>query len=59
MIGKGVYFLIDKIKQCLDNFFMIDIVVFEWKDEDEEESNFKVIQIILKFVLFVDVVDFD
>lgn len=59
MIGKGVYVLIDKIKQCLDNFFMIDIVVFEWKDEDEEESNFKVIQIILKFVLFVDVVDFD
>lgn len=38
---------------------MIDIVVFEWKDEDEEESNFKVIQIILKFVLIVDVVDFD
>lgn len=56
---KGFYVLIDKIKQCLDNFFMIDIVVFEWKDEDEEESNFKVIQIILKFVLFVDVVDFD
>lgn len=57
--GKGVYALTDKTKQCSDNLPMTDTAVFEWKDEDEEESNSKVIQTISKSAPLVDVVDSD
>lgn len=57
--GKGVYALTDKTKQCSDNLPMTDTAVFEWKDEDEEESNSKVIRTISKSAPLVDVVDSD
>lgn len=57
--GKGLYALTDKTKQCLDNLPTTDTAVFEWKDEDEEESNSKLIQTVSKSAPLVGAVDSD